>query len=68
MPEPVQHVLYFVSAGALSEDEDPLDSAEFVSENSKAAFAYIETNKLESTHQVFTITSTSNLLTIWTGE
>lgn len=66
MPEPVQHVVYFVSSGALS--EDPLDSAEFVSENSEAAFAYIKTNKLEPTHQVFTITSTSNLLTIWTGE
>lgn len=61
-----ENVVYFVSAAP--DFEDPVDSAEFVSEKPEPAFSYIEDNQLESTHQVFQITSTSNLLSIWTGE
>lgn len=61
-----EHVLYFVSTG--EESEDPVDNAAFVSETPEPAFAYIEANGLGFTHEVFQITTTANLLTIWTGE
>lgn len=64
-----KHVLYFVSPhGSLENLETLVDSAEFISGNPASAFAHITENELGATHEVFKVSTVSNLLSIWTGD
>lgn len=67
--KPAENALYFVSPhGSLGNLETLVDSAEFISGDPASAFAYIAENELGATHDVFKVSTVTNLLSIWTGE
>ena len=67
--KPIENALYFVSPhGSLENLETLVDSAEFISGNPASAFAHITENELGATHEVFKVSTVTNLLSIWTGD
>ena len=69
MADGPKHVLYFVSPhGSLGDLETLVDSAEFISGDLASAFAHITENELGATHDVFKVSTVTNLLSIWNGD
>jgi hypothetical protein len=53
---------------SLGDLETLVDSAEFISGDHASAFAHITENELGATHEVFKVSTVTNLLSIWTGD
>lgn len=67
--KPLENALYFVSPhGSLGDLETLVDSAEFISGDPVSAFAHIAENELGATHEVFKVSTVTNLLSIWPGD